>query len=732
MNNPLLPFLNPQSVAMFGVSPNWSYINTILKDFIAFKNPARVYPINPNYPEVEGLKCYARLTDIEDSVDLAMLSVPARLIPDALEQCAIKRVKGVNIITSGFEEMGGDEGAQRHQWLADFVHATGIRIVGPNCFGNLSSVHKFPGMPASARALQRAGRLSMALQSGGLAISTVSACVDRYIGLAHVVSTGNEADVEIGDCLEFFADDENTQVIGLYVEQFRNPKKFLRAAELCADKRKPIVLLKTGRTDAGRQMALAHTGALAGSDAIIDAVCKKFGIARVYSLNEMLETMCILHSRKMPQGKGIGAVTNSGGASAIIADEADALGLQFPQFAAASYKHIRATLYDYITVTNPLDITGPGGVTDQHIHKAALEALGMDPNIHIILYQLGANARIDGATPGGKVLLNAMKQYPEKIWVKVMGYAGTFRDKALNVAEIIEPVSDFDGVPFLMSFDNSLRAVKALLEYAEFQEKRDKSKVQSPMFNVVGHLPPDRGHRTPDDKRKSHAFSILSSAQGRALTETEGKKILALYEIPVTKEKIATNADDAARAAKQIGFPIAMKIVSPDIAHKTEAGGVALNIASARAARAAYSRIMNHARKYNARADLRGVSVQEMISGGREMIVGMTHDAQFGPAIILGLGGIFVEVLKDVAMRVPPLSSDDARAMIESLKGAAILRGARGQTRADVDALADTLMKFSILCLELRGAVKEIDINPLVVLDEGCGVKAVDCLVIGH
>ncbi len=717
MENPLQYFLNPKSVALFGVSPNWSYINTILKDFVALKNPARVYPINPNYPEVERLKCYACLTDVEESVDLAMISVPARLVADALQQCEEKQVKAVNIITSGFEEMGGDEGARRHQLLADFVKRTGIRIVGPNCFGNLSTPNKFAGMPNSARALQRVGRLSLALQSGGLAISSVAACVDRYIGLAHVISSGNEADIEIGDCLEFFADDPQTDVIGLYVEQFRDPEKFLRAAKSCAEHRKPIVVLKTGRTEAGRKMAMAHTGALAGADAIVGAVFRKYGITRVNSLNEMLETMAILHSRKLPQGNGIAAVTNSGGANAILADLADELGLEFPPFSEKTYNIIRPVLYDYITVSNPLDITGPGGVADQHIHRAALDAMGSDPNMHIILWQLGANARTDAQGPAGKVLLAAMKQYPEKIWVRIAGYAGTFRDKPLGMPDLIEPIADLDGVPFLQSFDNSLRAVKALIQYAEFQRRRE---IQSAVVSQP----------SSDSTRQTKAKAILSNANGGALTEAESKQILALYDIPITKEKLAKSAEDAARFAKQIGYPVALKIVSPQIAHKTEAGGVALNIANEKEARAAFKRIMQNAKKYNPKAERQGVSIQEMVRGGREMIVGMTNDPQFGPGVVLGLGGIFVEVLKDVVMRVPPLDADDAHEMVESLKGAAILQGARGQKPADVAALADTLEKFSRLCLDLCSALKEIDINPLVVLDEGCGVKAVDCLVV--
>ncbi len=715
MDHPLQSFLNPQSVAVIGVSPNWSYINTIFKQFVSLKNPPRAYPINPNYPEVEGLTCYPRLTDVPDPIELVLVSVPARLVPDALQQCEQKRVKAVNIITSGFAEMGGEEGARRHKLMTDFVERTGICIVGPNCYGNMSAPYKFAGMPNTERAVQRVGQLSLAFQSGGLAIGVVSACIDRYIPLAHVISSGNEVDIEMGDCLEYFADDEHTQVVGLYVEQFRNPEKFLCAAERCAKLRKPIVVLKTGRSAAGQKLAQAHTGALAGSDNIVDAVLKQYGIARVNSINEMLETMAVLHARKLPKGRGVAAVTNSGGANALIADIAEDTDLEFPQFSDESYPIIRKVLYDYITVSNPLDITGPGGVTDQHIHVAALDAMGSDPNMHVILHTLGTNARMDAQSASGKVLLAAMQKYPDKIFLKVSGTAGTFRDKPLGMPDLVEPITDLDGIPFMMGYDNALRAVAALIRYAEFQRKR-------------GRRTADGGRQT--NAQEARAREMLRTAKGRALTETDGKQILSLYGIPVTKECVATSAEDAAHNAEQIGFPVALKIVSPQILHKTEAGGVVLNVQSAAEAHAAFERIMQNAQRYSPQAELQGVSVQEMVQGGHEMIVGMTRDPQFGPAVLVGLGGIFVEVLKDVALRIPPVNADDAREMIDSLKGKAILQGARGAKPADLDALANVLIAFSQLVLDLKDDVREIDINPLVVFEQGKGAKALDCLIV--
>ena len=288
--------------------------------------------------------------------------------------------------------------------------------------------------------------------------------------------------------------------------------------------------------------------------------------------------------------------------------------------------------------------------------------------------------------------------------------------KPLAAPDPVEPVSDLDGVPFMQGLENTLRAARALVRYAEFQRQRETGKRR------------DAGHG--DASRRAQALEMVRAAQGQALTESAGKQLLALYGIPVTHERLVTSPAEAAQAAQEIGFPVAMKIVSPQITHKTEAGGVALHVAQADEAQAAFERIMHNARQYNAQAELQGVSVQEMVQGGRETIVGMTSDPQFGPGIVFGLGGIFVEVLHDTVLRVPPLDADEAREMIDALQGAAILKGARGQKPADLSAIVDVLLKFSHLCLDLRGVVQDIDINPLLVLDAGQGAKAVDCLVV--
>jgi acetyltransferase len=714
--HPLTHFLNPQSVAIIGVSPNPSFINAILNNLIRWKYGQPIYPVNPNYPEIAGLKAYPKLADVPGAVELALISVPSRMIPDVLQQCEAKGVKGVNILTSGFEEIGGAEGARRKQWLRDFVQRSGIRIVGPNCFGVLSVPNNYPGMAGTYPPMKK-GVLSLAFQSGGLAINLVQQFNDRQWGFAHAVSTGNETDLQTEDCLEYFAADEQTRVIACYVEQFRNPEKFIAAAARCAEARKPIVMIKIGRSEAGRQAAQAHTGSLVGSDGIIDATLKKLGVLRVNTLDEMMETLAIMHTRKLPKGNGFGAITFSGGAVGIMSDLSNDYQINFPSINEEGAAQIRKVLYEYGTVANPIDLTGQA-VYDPPVQRAAFEAFANDPNIHTILVFSGGVGRMDMATPIGKLTKEMLAKYPDKLFIRSSQMNGSFKDKAFGMPDMVEPATDLDGVPFLQGIENTMRAANALMRYTEFQRKREARK--------SGDIRGNNGAATQREK----ALALVRAANGQALTESAGKQLLALYGIPVTQERVVTSAGEAAQAAKAIGFPVALKIVSPQIMHKTEAGGVALNVANEDDARAAFERIMQNAQRYNPHAELQGVSVQEMVTGGRETIVGMTSDPQFGPGIIFGLGGIFVEILKDTILNVPPLDADEAREMIESLKGTAILKGARGQKPADLAAIANVLLNFSQLCLDLRGAVKEIDINPLLVLDEGKGAKAVDCLIV--
>jgi acyl-CoA synthetase (NDP forming) len=478
---------------------------------------------------------------------------------------------------------------------------------------------------------------------------------------------------------------------------------------------KPLVMIKVGRSEAGQWAAQAHTGALVGSDTLIDAVLKKIGVLRVQTLDEMIETLCLLHARHLPKGNGCGAITFSGGTVGVLADMAADYGIQFPAIHQAGAQQLRNVLYEYGTVNNPLDLTGQG-VYDPPVQRAAFAAMGTDPNLHTILVFAGGTTRLDKQSPIGQVVHEAIQTYPDKLFVRSSQMYGSVRDKAFGAPDPVEPVSDLDGVPFLQGIENTMRAASALLRYATFQRRRATAR---------------RGDAERENaSRGAQALAMVRAAHGHVLTESAGKQLLALYGIPVARERLVTSATEAGRAAQEIGFPVAMKIVSPQITHKTEAGGVILQVMRMEEAQAAFERIMHNARHYNAQAELQGVLVQEMVQGGRETIVGMTSDPQFGPGIVFGLGGVLVEMLQDTVLRVPPLQAEDAWEMIEALKGAAILKGIRGQKPADLNAIAEVLLNFSQLCLDLRGAVQEIDINPLLVLDEGQGARAVDCLIV--
>ncbi len=721
-DHPLHPFVSPRSVAIIGVSPNWSYVNTVLQQIIALGTPTAVYPVNPLYPEVAGLTSYPRLTDIPGEVDLALIAVPSRLVPDALAQCEAKGVRAVNIITSGFEEVGGEEGARRGKMLRDFVARSGSRIVGPNTFGNFSAVYRFGGMPSVARAMVP-GAVGLAFQSGGMAIYAVTAFVDRQIGISHCFTFGNECDLDLAESLHYFAEDDATRVIACFAEQFRNPERFLAAAARCADRGKPIVMLKVGRSEAGRLSAQAHTGSLAGADRVIDAVLAEYGVSRVNSLEELVETTAILHACTLPRGRGIGALTLSGGANGALLDLAADLGLEFPPFVPESRAIIREALYDYVATTNPLDITGPGIQADSPIHAAALDALGSDPHIHTILHAVaGGNGALDAQSPAGKTLLAALEKYPEKVWVRLATVAGTFREQPLGLPPLVEPVTQLGDIPFLQGFENGLRAVAALIRYGEFRQRWEARGVAGGDAATTD--------EAPAHARRERARALVRGAGPTGLNEMEGKALLSLYGIAVPGERLATSAEEAVAAAAALGYPVVLKIVSPQIPHKTEAGGVLLGLADEAAVAAGFATIMANARRYRPDAELEGVSVQEMITDGRELLVGMVNDPQFGPAVVVGLGGIYVEIMRDSALRRPPLTPAVARAMLESLQGYPLLAGARGLVPADVDAVVGALCAFSDLCLDLAEEVQAIDINPLVVLPAGRGVRALDCLIV--
>jgi len=703
---------HPKRIAVVGATPRPGFANNIHSGILRGGYKGEIFGVTPRHQEVLGALCYPTIDAIPGGVDKAIVVVPSGMVMDVLAQAERSTVKALNIITSGFGEQSDAAAQGRQQAVRDFARRTGIRVVGPNCLGIISTPVNMIAKSGPYTTVRR-GPIGIVFQSGLLAYSIVIPALEREFGYSYVVTTGNEADLDASDFIRYMVEDDETRVIGCFIEQFRDPEKLLRVAEAAAERQKPIVVLKVGRSEAGRKAARAHTGSLVGSDAIADAVMRQYGIVRVYNLDEMTETLAAFHSKRLPKGPGVGTIFVSGGAGGLISDLSQDLGILLPALAPETVTKLNAVIPEYGTVGNPLDTTGQAG-TQPAIMEGSLTSMAEDPNVHTVIYGQAFPTRVDLASPVGEVLRTMPERYPDKVFFIMALVAGGVADGRRRDQDPVEPVMNWDGVPFLQGAENGLRAVRALINYADFQHAwKAGGRPESNASSIA-----------------ATARDIVQRAGGRPLVERDAKKVLSLYGIPVTSEILATDAAAAVSAAEKIGYPVVLKIESPDIAHKTEAGGVRLNVLDAAAVRSGYSQIIENARTYNAHAEIAGVLVQEMVAGGRELILGMSKDADFGPAIAVGLGGIFVEVLKDVTLGVPPLTERDRRSMLARLRGAAILDGTRGAGPADIDAVVDILGKFSQLCIDLQDVVSEIDINPMLVFERGQGARVVDCLIV--
>ena len=712
---------HPKRLAIVGATPRQGFAYNIQREILDGGYRGEIFGVTPRHTAVLGSPCYPTLDAIPGGVDAAIVVVPSQLVLDVLGQAEHAGVAAVNIITSGFGEQGDGEAHQRQAAIRAFAQRTGIRVVGPNCLGLISTPANMTAIWGPYGIVPR-GPVGLVFQSGLLAYCVVMPSSERGFGFSYIATTGNEADLDAADFIRYYVEDDETRVIGCFIEQFRDPQKFLRVAALAAERQKPIVALKIGRSEGGRRAAQAHTGSLVGSSAIADALMRQYGVVRVANLDEMNETLAVFHARRLPRGSGVGAIFSSGGACGLVSDLGHDLGIALPQLAPHTVEKLQSVIPDFGTIGNPLDVTGQAASRPE-ITEGAFVALAEDPNIHTIIYGQACPERIDLATPVGEVLRMLPGRYPDKLFLLTSFVGGRMREGQRYGQDPAEPVMQWDGIPFLQGAENALRAVRSLIWYAEFQRERREGGHLSEHFMAGASAVADE------------ARARVAAAGGKPLVERAAKEILALYGIPVTRETLATTAEAAVAAAQAIGYPIVLKIESPDIAHKTEAGGVLLDVRDDAAVRSGFATIVAQARRHKPDAQIAGVLVQELVTGGRELILGMTQDPAYGPVVAVGLGGVFVEVLRDIALGVPPLTDHDSRAMLARLRGATILdgTGARGAAPADTDAVVAILGQFSRLCLDLGDRVQEIDINPLLVFDRDSGrggARVVDCLIV--
>lgn len=696
-------FFSPKSIAIIGASQDLITISgQPLKHLTSHGYKGKLYPINPKYQEIIGVKCWPSLEALPEVPELALILVNATRVADMLTACGKKGVPYVIIFSSGFSETGGD-GVAMQQKLADIAREYNIGVIGPNCQGMINAADAvYAGFGSVFNANYDGGTVSMVSQSGGFGFSVMNlSSLDGGLPFRQMVTTGNEIGVSTLDFIDYFIRDPHTDIIGTYIEGVKDARRILDVGDKALAAGKPILMWKVGNTEQGQKAAASHTANLGGAMALYKAAFKQKGIIQVEDIQDLVDYGRALRSNRLPRGNRLAIITISGGAGILMTDEIVAGGMQMAQLAPDTVAKLKEFVPSYGSVGNPVDVTA-AIFNDLTLINRTLQAINDDPGVDCIA-MINASLQGEIALNVANEIVAAAAKTDKPIFI-----SWSARDA---VAPEAYAALDAARIPHYKSPVRCGRALAAVSWYADAKRRNAAQKNdKAPVIN------------------KPAAQAMLKGKTGD-VAEYAAKQVLAEYGIAVTQEQLATSRDAAVAAAQKIGFPVAMKVQSPDISHKTEAKAVRLGVADAAGVAAAYDEILKNAKAYKADARIEGVLVQEMVGGGIEAIIGITNDALFGPAVMFGLGGIFAEVLKDVSFRLAPITPAMAREMVEEIKGYPVLAGARGKPPADVDALVDTLVKLSALAVDLKDSVAELDINPLIVMPKGKGVKAVDALI---
>jgi len=660
-----------------------------------------IYPINPKYPEIAGLRCYASPAAIDRPCDLAVIALPAAHVAQAVDQCGQHGIPFVIVLGGGFRETGA-AGLEREQAMVAAARRHGTRIIGPNCLG-LVSVEK--RVYAAFGSLTREpdlqpGAVSAVIQSGGFGNSLVIRCALAGVGFRHVVASGNEADLSAPELIDAYVDDPQTRVILTYLEGLADGRAFMAAARRALAAGKPLIAWKAGNTRQGSRAAASHTANLTGSYDVFRAAFRECGVIEVHDVDEAADLALCLLAKRLPRGRNVAVMGGSGGSAVVFSDTADAVNLSLAPPAPATMEVLRANLPSVASLENPIDYAaGFPRPEDAPKLLRAIEAVLADPNIH----QLGLLfATVLGATLklGASVLAQAAAKSDKPVLA--------FSVQPFEIAPEGLGILKEAGIPVLPSPARVARAMGVLADYAEALERR----------TLVDEPPAPKG------------IAPTALPPGAVtLDEHESKRLIADFGVAVTRDTLIP-IERIADIPSGLSYPVAAKIVSREIAHKSDVGGVRLGLSNARDLAAAAQDILTAARRAKPEAHLAGVLASEMVSGGLEVIVGVVNDLSFGPVVALGMGGVLAETLRDVTFRVAPFGIAAARAMVGELRAAEIFAGVRGQPARDVEALAQTLARVSVMAWRLRDRISEIDINPLLVMPAGAGVVAADALVV--
>jgi len=689
-------FFNPNAVAVVGASSKPGKVgHAILRNLASSGFQGPIYPINPHADEILGLKCHRSVVEIEGPVDLAVVVVPAPAVVPVMEECGEKGIGGAVVISAGFKE-AGPEGLARESELREVARKLGIRVVGPNCLGVMATG---TGLNATfAAGMPNRGNVSLMSQSGALATAIIDWSIQQGIGYSKFVSFGNGVDVGVVDLLRAWEDDEETTVIVAYIEGLPNGPEFIEVARRVSLK-KPVIVVKSGSTQAGARAVSSHTGSLAGSEHAYNAAFLQSGVIRAHSMEELFDLAVAFAYQGPPRGRSVGVVTNAGGPGIMATDAADRAGLRLASLEQETVQALREKLPEAANFYNPVDVLGDA---DAERYRYAAEHLLRDENVDGVIAVLTPQAMTHAKEVAEEVASVAAGSKKPVLACFMGGGAMEEAVEVLNGSRV--PVYPYPE-----------RAVQALARMAEYQEWLEE--------------PPDEYIRVVPYTGGVRQVFEAARVEGRLeLGEVEAREVLKAYGLRIPESEVARSGEEAAEHAEKIGFPVVMKIVSPDILHKSDIGGVRIGIRDRQEATDAYDLMMLRVRRFMPEADLRGVLVQEMIQGGREVIIGSTRDPQFGPLVMFGLGGIYVEVLKDVSFRVAPVGERHARRMVDEIRSAALLRGARGEKGSDIEAIVNAVLVVSQLVTDFP-EILEMDINPLKVGEVGEGAVAVDARI---
>ncbi len=688
-------FLSPKSIAIVGASDKEGSVGRAITSNIMKGYKGTIYPISPTRETVFDKKAYKSVLDVPGKIDLAVVVTKNTIVPAVLEECGKKKLKGAIVITAGFKEVD-EEGAKLEQQLKDIAKKYKLQIIGPNCLGVMNLEPKTMMNSTFLKITPKSGEIALISQSGAICAALVEDASAQGIGFSAVISMGNKADMSEIDMLKMLAEHKQTKVIVMYLEDMGNGQEFLKVCkDITRKKKKPVLVLKSGRSPEGAKAAMSHTGALMGSDEIYDALLKQSGAIRVDTMEELFDYATAFSKQPLPMNGDLVIVSNAGGPAIISTDACSKLGIKMAKIEEIR-KKIDAVIPPWGSSRNPVDIVGDA---DYNRFENVLNEVLKHKNVGSVISMCTPSATLN-YDKLAEVIVSMSKKYKKTMLASLMGL-----DEGITNREILAN----GDVPYYTYAEGSIRALKAMLTFT----------------NWVKNSP---GKITKFTVKKDKVKKILDNAKREkrtALLEEEGQEILRAYGFPLPASKLAKTKKEAVSSAKKIGFPVVLKIASPQIIHKSDAGGVKVNLQNAKDVENAFDTIIKNAKKYNKNADIKGVLVVEMVKGGKEMIIGSKLEPGMGPVVMLGMGGIYVEVLKDVTFKLAPMTNIEADDMISSIKTKKILEGVRGEKPSDVKKLSECIQRLSQLVSDFN-EIKELDMNPVLVMEKNKGCKVLD------